>query len=52
MSNCIKDFYEYELVEKGSKCGFTSLKSNFYNDRTETDGYRPQCKFCCKMLAL
>ena len=43
MNNCIKDLYDYNLINKCSKCGIISLKSNFYKDRTKKDGYRPEC---------
>ena len=48
MSNCIKEFFDYDLVKKCSKCGLISLKSNFYNDKTKNDGFHPKCKFCRK----
>ena len=35
-------------VKRCSKCKTISSKSNFYKDRTENDGYRTSCKFCCK----
>ena len=46
MSNCIKDFYDYNLIKKCSKCGIVSLKLNFYKDRTTNVGHRPCCKRC------
>ena len=48
MSNCIKELYDYELVKKCSKCGFVRLKSNFYKDCIEKDGYKSECIFCSK----
>ena len=29
MNKYFKDLYDYELVQRSSKCGFISLKSNF-----------------------
>ena len=46
MSNCIKEFYDYQLIEKCSKCGIISLKSNFHEDKTKNDGLSNQCRFC------
>ena len=46
MSSCIKDLFDYDLIEKCSKCKTISLKSNFYKDITKKDGYRPSCKRC------
>ena len=48
MSNCIKDFYEYELVKNCSKCGNISLKSNFHKRTLSKNGYRSECKICEK----
>ena len=55
MSNCIKDFYDYDLVklfqmwnQNCSKCGITSLKNKFYNDSIKKDGYNSECIFCSK----
>ena len=33
-------------IKKCSKCKTIYSKSNFYNDRTTNDGYRPSCKIC------
>ena len=42
MSTCIKDLYDYELIKKCCRCGILSLKSNFYKDKTNRNGYRPE----------
>ena len=33
MSNCIKDLYDYDLINKCSKCKNISLKSNFHEKK-------------------
>ena len=33
-------------LKRCSKCNMVYLKSNFYKDRTKTDGYRPSCQIC------
>ena len=42
MSSCIKDLYDYDLVEKCSKCEIISLKSNFHKRSKSSDGFHPQ----------
>ena len=46
MCGCNKDLNDYDLIEECSKCGIISLKSNIYKDRTNKNGYRPECKIC------
>ena len=46
MSTCIKDFYDYGLVKKCSKCKIISLKSNSHKRSKSNDGFQSQCKFC------
>ena len=46
MSNCIKDFYDYDLIQKCSKCGIISLKSNFHKDKNMRDGLNTNYKNC------
>ena len=46
MSNCIKDLFDCNLVEKYSKCKFISLKSIFHKKSKSNDGFQSQCKFC------
>ena len=48
MSNCIKELYDYELVEKCRVRKNNSLKSNFNKNRTKKDVYRSECRSCCK----
>ena len=48
MSTCCKDFSEYELVKKCSKCGILKLKSNFHKDEAKSNGYRSECITCRK----
>ena len=45
MSN---DLFDYDLVEKCSKCGIVKLKSNFHKRSESSDGFQPQCKVCAK----
>ena len=52
MSNCIKDLYDYDLIKKCLKCGIISIKSNFHKNKTMSDGFNPQCKFCRKKFYL
>ena len=33
MNSCIKELYDYELVEKCSKCETISMKSIFHKDK-------------------
>ena len=49
MNNCIKDLFDYDLVEKCLKCGNISLKSNFHKDKNREDGLQPDCKSCKKI---
>ena len=46
MSNCIKDFYEYDLIRKCFKRGNILLRSNFHQDKIKNDGFDPKCTFC------
>ena len=48
MSNCIKDLYDYDLIEKCSKCGIISLKSIFHKNKLTKGGSRSECKNCEK----
>ena len=48
MSNCFKELYDYDSVKNCYKCKKISLKSKFSKDRSKKDGYRPECKVCCK----
>ena len=48
MSVCIKDIYDYEKVEKCSKCKTVCLKSIFHNCSLSKDGLHTQCKSCRK----
>ena len=43
MSTCNKD-----LIEKCSKSGIISIKSNFHKNKIMSDGFIAQCKFCTK----
>ena len=46
MSNCIEDFYDYDLIKKCSNCGKFLLKSNLHKNNKSKDGLFSQCKFC------
>ena len=46
MSNCIKDLYDYDLINKCLKCGNISLKSTFHKDKNREDGLQPHCVSC------
>ena len=48
MSNCFKDLYEYGLIKKCRLCKNISLKSNFNKSKTKKDGYRSECRSCCR----
>ena len=48
MSTCIEDLYDYDLVEKCSKCGIISLKINLYKKSRSKDGLNSICKNCVK----
>ena len=48
MSNCIKDLYDYDLVKKCRVCKNNLLKSTFNQNKTKKDGYKSECRFCCK----
>ena len=50
MSNCIKDLYDYELVEKCCRCEIISLKPNFHKNKLTKDGCRSACKNCEKNI--
>ena len=45
MSNCIKDLFDYDLVEKCCRCKNILLKSNFHK-KNRKGGLHSQCKFC------
>ena len=47
MSNCIKDFYDYDLIKKCSKCGIISL-SNFHENKNTSDRLHSYCIPCRK----
>ena len=49
MISCIQDLYDYDLVEKCTKCEIVLLKSNFHKNENLSDGslYK-QCKSCRK----
>ena len=46
MSSCIKELYDYDLVNKCSKCEILSLKSNFHKDENRQDGLK--LHFICR----
>ena len=48
MSNCIKDLFDYDLVSKCCRCKKILLKSNFHKNKSMSDRFEPQCKFCTK----
>ena len=48
MSACIKDLFDYDLVENCLKCGNNSLKSYFHKDKNREHGLQPHCKSCKK----
>ena len=48
MSNFIKDLYEYDLIKKCRVCKNISIKSNFNKNKTKNDGYRSECRSCCR----
>ena len=48
MSNCFKDLFDYVLVKKCFRCGIISLKSNFYKNKTKSDGFATECLSCRK----
>ena len=48
MSNCIKDFYDYDLIKKCCRCGIISLKSNFHKNKKSKDELNSICKGCMK----
>ena len=52
MSNCIKDFYDYELIKKCRVCENILLKSIFHKKKVLSDGFNPQSKFCTKKYYL
>ena len=52
MTTCIKDFYDYHLVKRCSKCGIIPLKSNFHKNKSKNDGLKAICKFCRKKYYL
>ena len=48
MSSCFKDLYDYNLFKNCRVCKNISLKSNFNKNKTKKDGYRSECRSCCK----
>ena len=48
MSNCIKDFYYYDLVKECYKCVIVKLKTDFYF-RNINQKYRKECAQCTKV---
>ena len=48
MSSCIRDLYDNDLVKKCCRCKNILLKSNFNKNKTQRDGYRSECRSCCK----
>ena len=46
MSNCIKDLYDYDLINKCLKCENISLKSIFHKGKNREDGLQPHCISC------
>ena len=45
MSTCIKNLYDYDLIEKCRVCKNYSLKFNFNKNTKPKDGLQSQCKF-------
>ena len=52
MSNCIKDFFDYDLVKKCCRCKTFLLKSSFHKHKAKRDGYACECASCCKKFYL
>ena len=48
MSLCIEDIYNYDIVKKCRVCKNISLKTIFNKNKTKMDGYRSECRSCCK----
>ena len=48
MSNCIKDLFDYNLVKKCCRCKNILVKSKFNKNKTKREGYRSECRSCCK----
>ena len=48
MSSCIKELYDYNLVEKCCRCKNILLKSNFHKNTTKKDGVQNFCISCFK----
>ena len=46
MSSCIKDLYDYDLVNKYNVCKNILLKCNFHKNTISKDGLQSQRKFC------
>ena len=42
MSNCIKELYEYDLVQKRCRCSNILFKSNFHKNLGSKDGLDPR----------
>ena len=39
-----------DVVQRCSKCGIISLKSNLHKDNTKNDGLKSNCKVCKKIF--
>ena len=52
MNICIKEICDYDLVNRCSKCGIISLKSNFHKDKFKYDGLKAICIICGKKYFL
>ena len=50
ISSCIKDLYDYKLVKKCRVCKNNLLISSFNKNKTKRDGYRFECRSCCKVF--
>ena len=48
MSSCFKEVYDYEVVQKCSKCKMIGSKTNFRKNSRTIDGLHLQCKHCRK----
>ena len=48
MSNCIIYFYDSDSDKKSRVSKNTLLKSNCKKTKTKKNGYRSECRSCCK----
>ena len=48
MSNCIKPFYDYEIVKRYFNCRIAQLKNKNHKKSTTKDGYNSECKSSCR----